>query len=522
MIDQNVSWDETQCLLTPGQRIMALIINMLVDRKALYHVVDFYREQDCEMLFGQGIQAEHFNDDALGRALDLLASTDMNKLFSSISLSGLLSRGPIGRLHVDTTSISVQGAYEGSGSLDITRGYSKDLRHDLKQIMMGLAVTPEGLPAFGQVLDGNQNDGKWYPTVIDKLRSLMSPEKLSDVIFVADAALVNENNLKAMAAGSGIKFISRLPETFKLASELKAFARHGAWSTIGTFNEQREAAVYRSQSFVRTLYGQPYRFIVVHSSALGSRKENTLSKRWETAKLELEHAISVLAKQPFACQADAETAMADFIKQQKVPFGLAGTVEMEETVKHARRGRPAKDAAPVVTPKYFARLQVLEADQSFMEQEKADASSFLLITNLLDDRQYSDEEILKEYKEQGSVEKQFRFLKSPFLVGPIYLKNKSRVEALAYVFLFALLVATHLELRVREALKNKGELLQHPDKRKIANPTAAMLLELLASIRVVRLGEQRAIAKPVGPHVKRILELAGFDETIYTVVSSLK
>jgi len=45
-----------------------------------------------------------------------------------------------------------------------------------------------------------------------------------------------------------------------------------------------------------------------------------------------------------------------------------------------------------------------------------------------------------------------------------------------------------------------------------------MLLELLASIRVVRLGEQRAIAKPAGPHVKRILELAGFDETIYTAV----
>jgi len=285
------------------------------------------------------------------------------------------------------------------------------LRHDLKQIMMGLAVTPEGLPAFGQVLNGNQNDGKWYPTVIDKLRSLMSPEKLADVIFVAGAALVNENNLKAMA---------------------------------------------------------------------------------------------------------------DFIKQQKAPFGLAGTVEMEETVKHARRGRPAKDAAPVVTSKYFARIQVLEADQSFMEHEKADASTFLLITNLLDDRQYTDEEILKEYKEQGSVEKQFRFLKSPFLVGPIYLKNKSRVEALAYVFLFALLVATHLELRVREALKNRGELLQHPDKRKIANPTAAMLLELLASIRVVRLGEQRAIAKPVGPHVKRILELTGFDETIYTVVPSFK
>lgn len=519
MIDQAVTWDEAQCLLSPGERIMALIINMLVDRKALYHVTDFFREQDCEVLFGKGVRADHFNDDALGRALDQLAGIDMNGLHSSICLSSLVSRGRIGRLHMDTTSISVEGAYEGEGSLNIVRGYSKDLRHDLNQIMMGLAVTPEGLPAFGQVLNGNQNDGKWYPTVFEKLRPMMSPEEMADVIFVGDAALVNEDNLNAMREGSGLQFISRLPETFKIVAELKEQARHGRWRPIGPLSEQHDAAVYRSQSYVRELYGHPYRFIVVHSTSLDSRKEKTLTRRWQKAQEELEHDVSALAKQSFACQADAEKAIVDFIKKQKAPFFLTGSVVVEQTTKHARRGRPAKDATPIIEEKYFAHVEVLGPDQDRMKQEKEDASTFILITSLLDEHQYADEEVLREYKEQASVEKRFRFLKSPFLVGPIYLKNKSRVEALAYVFLFALLVATHIEIRVREALKKEGALLQHPDKRKIASPTAAMLLELLASIRVVRVGDQRAIAKPVGPHVKRILELAGFDETIYTVVT---
>ncbi len=61
-----------------------------------------------------------------------------------------------------------------------------------------------------------------------------------------------------------------------------------------------------------------------------------------------------------------------------------------------------------------------------MAREKDLASTFVLITNLMDTRAYPDREILKEYKEQNAIERQFRSLKQPFLLGPIFLKESCR------------------------------------------------------------------------------------------------
>ncbi len=111
----------------------------------------------------QQLRPEDFNDDALGRALDKLSACgQMKKLFSSIALTAAAThKVPIEGLHVDTTSISVQGAYEGEGGLDITFGFSKDRRPDLKQFLIGLVVNSNGLPLLAQSLDGNTSDKSW-------------------------------------------------------------------------------------------------------------------------------------------------------------------------------------------------------------------------------------------------------------------------------------------------------------------------------------------------------------------------
>ncbi|MBC7347810.1 MAG: IS1634 family transposase [Clostridia bacterium] len=179
IIDSVVPWNPAQCRLSPGTRVKALIINLLVDRRALYQVWRFYQHQDLEVLFGPEAQvrAEELNDDALARALDKLAASDLKTLFSSIALRAAATHdAPIDRLHVDTTSISVQGAYEGEGELEITFGFSKDRRPDLKQFLIGLTVSGDGLPVLAQSLAGNTSDKKWYPEVVEQLRATFSPK----------------------------------------------------------------------------------------------------------------------------------------------------------------------------------------------------------------------------------------------------------------------------------------------------------------------------------------------------------
>lgn len=519
IIDSVVEWDPAQCRLSPGTRIKALLINLLVDRRALYHVAEFYKGQDMEVLFGpeKRVLPEELNDDALGRALDKLFASDPKKLFSTIALAAAASHEvSLTRLHTDTTSISVQGAYEGDeGELEITYGYSKDRRPDLKQFLLGLTVNEAGLPVLGQSLAGNRSDKTWYPEVIEELAKTFSPEKLKEIIFIADCALITLDNLEAMAQKE-IQFISRLPESFGLAEEVKEEAfREGNWIEAGKLAARKGAASYRVKEFVREIAGRSYRLIVVYSTALDERKEKSLAKKWQKQREELERAAKELAQRPFDFKADAKKAIELFVKEHRdKPFCFAGQLAQEIITAYPKPGRPKKQELPKMTPVYYAGLQISE-DQKAMEQEKQKASTFILITNLLDAKKYPEAEILREYKEQNSVERGFRFLKNPFLLGPIFLKSKARVEAMAFVFELALLLAAYFEYRVRKSLKTETTPLILRGKRKSTNPTAKALLEMLDDLLVAKQGPDRILVNHHGPEVIRTLELAGFGKDIY-------
>ena len=54
-----------------------------------------------------------------------------------------------------------------------------------------------------------------------------------------------------------------------------------------------------------------------------------------------------------------------------------------------------------------------------------------MATNILDEQRLSPEQVLATYKEQGGVERGFRFLKDPvFLASSVFVKKPERVIAL--------------------------------------------------------------------------------------------
>ena len=101
---------------------------------------------------------------------------------------------------------------------------------------------------------------------------------------------------------------------------------------------------------------------------------------------------------------------------------------------------------------------------------------FVLITNL-DPAKYSTADVMREYKEQAAVELRFRFLKSPFFVDQLYVKNNNRVEALAYLLLIAVLIGSLLERRVRQAVVALKAELTIPGGVRRARPTINALLD---------------------------------------------
>jgi len=513
LIDEMVSWDQTQCHMSPGTRIKALIINIFSRKRPLYRIDETYEHMDIENLFGRGICLEDLTDYNLARALDKLAARGPHEIFSTLCLRVIChEQVSLKYLHNDTTSISVHGDYEYAEATDpdffITFGHSKDKRPDLKQFLYGLSVTEDKVPVAAEVNSGNLSDKAWNFDFIEKLATNLTPEMLAEVIYVADSALVTETNLGKLKKHN-LKFISRLPGTFALEKELKDRAwSEGVFQELGVFSDRKNAASYRCRELTAAIGENSYRFLVVHSSKLDGRKARSLANKVAKTKSSLEKELKAKMKETYACLPDAETALAQFVKEYSDEhFSITGRAVAEEK---RRPGRPGKNSQT----KTVYRLELsLFLDDEALQQTRERLSCFVLVTNL--DQSYTVREILKQYKAQGKVETSFKFLKDPLYVGPVFLKKPSRVQALAYVLLMALLIFNLLERRVREALKSEDEPLIIPGKVQTYTPTGKKILESLELVMTVTTTDpnRRAFGKRF--KVPRVLKLAGFSPDIY-------
>jgi hypothetical protein len=79
-------------------------------------------------------------------------------------------------------------------------GYSKEMRSDCTQVVLGLMVTPEGIPLGFEVYPGNTFEGV---TVADITRKMRDKFKVRRFIFVADRGLFSAGNLDALREQGG-------------------------------------------------------------------------------------------------------------------------------------------------------------------------------------------------------------------------------------------------------------------------------------------------------------------------------
>lgn len=115
--------------------------------------------------------------------------TRRRDLFSSLEL-----------VFFDTTSIYFEG--EGGEELG-ARGYSKDKRPDLKQMVVGVVVNEEGWPICCEMWPGNTADSTTVIPVIDRLKQRFD---ISRVCFVGDRGMISAETLAELEQ-RGISYI---------------------------------------------------------------------------------------------------------------------------------------------------------------------------------------------------------------------------------------------------------------------------------------------------------------------------
>ena len=121
----------------------------------LYLFEKFFTGKATEKLLGCGVKPEYLNDDRLGKVLDELYDFGLSEIFLEISLQAVERFGVKQETaHLDSTSFNLEGKYEVSeqnskpGMIEITYGYSRDKRPDLKQFVMNLICVGDGDIAF--------------------------------------------------------------------------------------------------------------------------------------------------------------------------------------------------------------------------------------------------------------------------------------------------------------------------------------------------------------------------------------
>jgi len=503
-IDRIVGMDPRQ-KVSCGEAVVAMVLNMLgfVDRP-LYLFPEFMGTKPVEILIREELKPEDFNDDVLGRTLDKLYRAGPEGIFMQIAANAYGEY--LGRFwHNDTSTISLQGEYEHEeGDIDavpieITHGFSKDHRPDLKQFVVSLVMS-DSLPVFIRALNGNTSDKDHFREIVQQYGQSLRDKWGEDKIWVWDSAAYSEKNLKAIS--KDYIWITRVPETLTEAKDVLESA---------DMEKMRSTALNGYHIFTTEVEygGVKQRWVVVFSEKAFARETKTLEKKIGKEKEKVEKAVWHFNNQEFYSMEDALNAAREMEKGWKYHKISATEVVTKRKRKGEGRGRPRKDE-PTQTV-YRVKIALAE-EKSAVERETLKKGKFIVATNELDSEKLGDEEALKSYKEQQHAERGFRFLKDPlFFAHSLFLKKESRIVAMVMIMGLALMVYAIAERKLREALEKVDETIPDQKGKPTKKPTIRRVFQVFEGITVLYKGSEMVKVLNMKPIHQKVLSLLGHE-----------
>ena len=389
-------------------------------------------------LLGEGIEAEHLNDDLLGRTLEAIFRYGPTALYAQVAARAVSRLGVGCRCgHLDATRFHVDGDYnpaevpaEDGRVIRITPGYSRDHRPDLNQVVLQLiAERQAGIPLLMEVLDGNNSDQRSFRETVNAYMEQLNQEYGLGYLM-ADSALYTAETLGEM---NGFYWITRVPETLDLARVL-------IQATAPDLMTNREQTRFIS---IGTRYADvAQRWVIVYSPQAYQRAIKTVNKASLNQTSAELTTFAQVCRQTFACEKDTHNALSEL--EKKLRHTQIFDARIIAQARYRGRGRPAKQRVPdYQTYRIEGQLASrLEPHRQRLQRK----SCFILATNQQDLEAVSDADLIKMDKDQQKVERGFRFLKDPlFMASTLFLKSPERIMALMMVMTLCLMVYAALE-----------------------------------------------------------------------------
>ena len=350
-----------------------------------------------------GVSALGSDPQAFYRAMDFLLECDeeiQREVFSSVA--NLLN------LEVDVIFFDSSSTYfeiddedepdAEQGREGLRRfGESKDRRPDRPQVVVGLAVTREGIPVRCWVFPGNSSDQVLIRQVKDDLRAW----KLHRVLWVVDTGFSSEENRRYLQRAGGHYIIGEKLRAGR--ANLEALARPGRYRQVRDNLEVKEVWVGEGES--------RRRFVVcrnLHEAARDrARRERAL------------------------------TRIADEL----------AALERKRTAEDRRDAEALLTAHPSLGRYLTRRRGRLVVDQQKVKTEERVDGKFLLSCS---DDSLSADEIALGYKQLIEVERGWRTLKHTLDLRPVYHRKDERIRAHVLLCFLALLLTRVIEVETSQ------------------------------------------------------------------------
>ncbi|MFA5942311.1 MAG: IS1634 family transposase [Candidatus Paceibacterota bacterium] len=287
----------------------------------------------------------------------------------------------------DTTSTYFERDEEDGDGLR-QYGHSKDHRSDLPQIVIGLAVTKEGIPVKCWTLPGNTSD----MATVEKVKSDLMGWKLSRCVWVMDRGMNSEDNRLVLQKAGGQYIIGeKLRDNQEAHKEV--LAKRGRYLKIRENLEIKEVIIGDGE--------KRRRFILVYNPEEAKKDKATREK--------------ILTK--------IDKSLDELGDQR----GKAHKKSVCELMAHRTLGR------------YLRQLKdgSIKIDKGKIREEAHLDGKYIISTS---DDTLTPEDIALGYKQLLEVERAFRTMKTTLDLRPVYHRKDERIEAHVFLCFLALML----------------------------------------------------------------------------------
>lgn len=507
-----------------GTLIEMMIVNLCDDHKPLSGLRTYFNEYlDLEGIFKFPIDRQKLTDDRFGLALDHLYNANPKKIFAKLATK-LFEKYDIKvtKINFDTTSKVMWGTYETpdgeESKIDITYGHSKDKRSDKKQVKMAIG-SANGVVADIDVLSGNASDKTYNFDKLGNIEGIIDNLNVSkeEFYYIADSAFFTSKNIKR-AKDKEINFITSVPDRLKISKDLK----EKGLNNFGKFDEvkiktSKETGIYQIADEIKEYNGINLKFLVYHSGPTVKKKTKSINKKIKRESKKIQKTIKKYNSINYSCQKDAEKEKSRIIKKELKNIKFH-TLNLEIfRIEKNKPGRPPKDPSKKKT-KIEYKLEIkYKSDEEKKEKALKKSCLFILSTSDLD---MTGEEILREYKTQDSVEKNFQLLKSPQFVNSLYLESAKRIEAFMYLMMITVMIKSVIQYVVRRELKKENDYILGYEKRKKYKPTFAVIYTAFHKVQTMTIDKDdgvtmRRLTTPLSECVKKIIKALKLEPDIF-------